>query len=349
MCDCLVALPVATGGGGTLFAKNSDRPWNEPQDLVWSSPRNDRAGVRATHIEVDPHRGDTFGHLSIQPRWMWGVEGGVNEAGVAIGNERITTTLDPRLLPDALTGMDLVRLALERADSAAGAVEVIVELLGRYGQGGSGEADRHAPYWSSFLIADPTCAYQLETSGRAWAVEEVLDTEAISNRTSIPAFDAEHRHPRQPVMTRIDPRRACSLRALMDRPVTIDVLDRWQRTHDHHPDAPGWSVCMHVTEPGHEQRTTAAFIAELPSPGTTVRQPARLWVTLGSPCVSVRVPVLVGEALGPVPRWERFAALTPAQRPALDELQTWLDAETPPATEGWVETAAVLDRLGVPT
>lgn len=347
MCDCLVALPSATNGRATLFAKNSDRPWNEPQDLVWSPPRRDRQQLICTRISVTPSPTDVFGHLSIQPRWMWGVEGGVNEAGVAVGNERITTTLDPRSFPDALTGMDLVRLALERSANASDAVGVIGELLERHGQGGSGEADRHAPYWSSFLIADGTRAYRLDTSGREWAVEEVVEVGAISNRTSIEPFDAQHRHPRQPVDTLVNPRLACSAIALTHRPVSIDALRAWQRDHHAHPDAPGWSVCMHVTDVGHAQQTTAAFIAELSTSARKVRDRSRMWVTLGSPCVSLSVPTTVGEPLGNVPRWERFAALGPEHRNDLDELQAWLDAALPPADEAWREVTALLDRLGL--
>ncbi len=346
MCDCVVALPGATDGRATLFAKNSDRPWNEPQDLIWSSPRRDRQPIICTHIAVDSFPSDVFGHLSLQPRWMWGVEGGVNEAGVAIGNERITTTLDPRPFPDALTGMDLVRLALERSASATEAVTVIGELLERYGQGGSGEADRHAPYWSSFLIADGKRAYRLDTSGRAWLAEPIAETGALSNRTSIESFDAAHRHPRQPVETLVNPRLVCSTEALRDRPVTFDALAEWQRSHTAHPAAPGWSVCMHVTDQGHAQRTTAAFIAELPTSDRKVRERSRMWITLGSPCAGVRVPVTVGEAMGDVPRWERFAALGPEHRADLHELESWLAASLPPADEAWGEVTAMLDRLG---
>ena len=347
MCDCLVALSDATDGRTTLFAKNSDRPAHEVQDVVWTPPRLDRSSISATHIDVAAHHTDTFGHLSIQPRWMWGVEGGVNEAGVAVGNERITTTLDPRLLPDALTGMDLVRLALERAVDAAAAVETIVDLLGHYGQGGSGEADRHAPYWSSFLITDGTYAYKLDTSGRAWECEQVPSVGAVSNRTSIASFDAEHRHPHQPVATLVDPRFMCSLDALTERPVTLRALRAWQCSHTHHPDAPGWSVCMHVTQRGHEQLTTAAMIAELPDGETRVRQRPRVWVTLGSPCRSVAVPITVGEPVGAVPPGERFARLEDHHRSDLDELQTWLDAELLPPDEAWREVTATLDRLGL--
>ena len=104
---------------------------------------------------------------------------------------------------------------------------------------------------------------------------------------------------------------------------------------------------MHVLDHGHAQRTTAAFIAELPSARTIVRDNARMWVTLGSPCTSVRVPVIVGELLGNVPRWERFAELRPEHRERLDELETWLAAELQPAADAWREVSAMLDQLGV--
>jgi secernin len=80
----------------TLFAKNSDRPPDERQVIEWNAPRRGNAAVRATHIEVDPFGDDTVGCLISRPEWCWGAEHGINEAGVAIGNETIYTTLDPR-------------------------------------------------------------------------------------------------------------------------------------------------------------------------------------------------------------------------------------------------------------
>jgi hypothetical protein len=279
MCDILVALPGASAVGATLFAKNSDRPPAEQQVVHWSPPRRDAGSVRCTHVSVPAAPTDTLACVLSRPAWCWGVEHGVNEAGVAAGNTTVYTTLDPRGAPLGLTGMDLVRLALERATSAVAAVEVITGHIERYGQGGSGHdpalVPAGRPYWNAFLVADPSSAYVIDTSGRAWAVEEVADVRAISNRTTIPAFDAEHRHPRQPVDRLVDPRWHASQRALANRHVTISGLQEHLRSHDSCGD-PGWSVCMHVEG---VECTTASMIAALrPDGGST------LWALTGNPC-----------------------------------------------------------------
>ncbi len=294
MCDCLVALAPATGGPFTLFAKNSDRPPTEPHDVEWSPARRDRELVRATHITVDGALSDTLGCVLSRPRWCWGAEHGVNVAGVAIGNEAVYTTLDPRNAPPALIGMDLVRLGLERGDTAATATQVITDLLDRYGQGGSGHDETvvggQRPYWSSFLVADPTEAWVIETSGSIWMTERVdprgAAVRAISNRTTIPEFDRVHRHPRQAVERLVDPRWHASQRVLAHRPVDRDQLVAHLASHDSCGD-PGWSVCMHV--PGVEA-TTASMIAELRADGAAHRAS----VLVGHPCENDYVEVVVG-------------------------------------------------------
>ncbi|HEY0519487.1 MAG TPA: C69 family dipeptidase [Ilumatobacteraceae bacterium] len=278
MCDCLVALPSATGQPLALFAKNSDRPPDERQRIEWVPPRRDRSAVRATHIDVEPFAMETIGCVISRPEWCWGAEHGINEAGVAIGNEAIYTRSDPRSAPPALTGLDLVRLALERGRSAQDAVTVITEMLGTYGQGGTAHdpAGANGPkaYWSSFLVADPTEAWVVETSGAAWSTERVVDARAISNRTTIATFDAEHRHPRQPVERLVQPRLDASNTVLARRPVTFDSLAEHLRSHDSCLE-PGWSVCMHAGV----EATTASMIAELRADGAH-----RAWMLLGSPC-----------------------------------------------------------------
>ena len=235
-------------------------------------PRRDNGAVRCTHIEVAPHDGETVGVVGSRPEWQWGFEHGVNDAGVVAGNETIYTTLDPRPFPPALIGMDLVRLGLERATTAAGAVAVMTDLLERYGQGGSGHRDADRPYWSSFLVADHGDAYVLETSGATYEVERVTRTRAISNRTTIPAFDAAHRHPKQPVERLVDPRWEASKRVLADEPVTVDKVMRHLRSHD---GVDGYSVCMHVPD---VEATTASVVVELGDDDVVSH-----WL-LGSPC-----------------------------------------------------------------
>lgn len=291
MCDVLVALGEATATGRTLFAKNSDRPPGERQVVEWSPARLDSGVVRTTHIEVPAHTRPTHACVLSRPEWGWGAEHGVNDAGVAVGNTTVYTTLDPRGAAPGLTGMDLVRLALERSGSAAEAVDVITTSIARHGQGGSGHdpvlVPAGRPYWNAFVVADPVSAFVIDTSGAEWAVEPVATTRAVSNRTSVPGFDATHRHPRQPVERLVDPRLHASTAVLALAPVTVDVLQGHLRSHDSCGE-PGWSVCMHA---GDVQVTTSSMVAELAAGGAS-----RLWVLTGSPCARDYVELAFADA-----------------------------------------------------
>ena len=79
---------------------------------------------------------------------MWGAEMGANEHGVVIGNEAIFAKAKPA--KTGLTGMDLLRLALERSASADEALETITSLLGTHGQGGSGGYGHPFYYHNSY-------------------------------------------------------------------------------------------------------------------------------------------------------------------------------------------------------
>jgi hypothetical protein len=151
---------------------------------------------------------------------------------------------------------------------------VIEGLLEKYGQGGSGHDGVDRPYWNSFLVADPLHAFVIETSGRTLAVEAVQRTRATSNRTTIPSFDAEHRHPNQPVGRLVDGRLAASNAVLAHEPVTADALMQHLRTHV--GGEGGYTVCMHVPD---VEETRGSMIAELPIGGSP-----RAWFLTGSPC-----------------------------------------------------------------
>jgi secernin len=70
--------------------------------------------------------------------------------------------------------VNVPRLGLERSETAEQAVEVITELLERYGQGGPcSDTIPDFTYHNSFLIADSKEAWVLETAGKVWAAEKI--------------------------------------------------------------------------------------------------------------------------------------------------------------------------------
>lgn len=119
---------------------------------------------------------------------------GANDCGVCVGNEGVWTR-EPLGEEEALLGMDLVRLALERGSSAREALEVITALLEQHGQGGSCK-EEPVPfvYHNTFLLADRSEAWLLETAGQYWAAQQIREgSRNISNQLSIGSdITAEH-------------------------------------------------------------------------------------------------------------------------------------------------------------
>ncbi len=310
MCDTVCSL----GPDGTLLAKNSDRPEAETQ-LVAAHAARPAGGAVATQYLSLPETGSAATLLA-RPTWLWGAEHGVSAHRVAAGNERVYTTGDPAAA-EALIGMDLVRLVLERATSAEHGVEVLAGLLERHGQGGVGDLAHGEAYDSSFLLADPGAAWVVETAGRRWAAAPADGPFcAISNRLSLgrtwvrgsadlaPGDDFDRfRDPSAPTR-HADLRLAASHAFGADPPggaVTPRTVVGHLRDHGTGPwgevgstaavapsavapDFSGISVCMHI--PGY-LATTSSMVAWLPRHPD---DPLRAWVAAGSPCVSAFVP-----------------------------------------------------------
>ena len=175
--------------GIAYFAKNSDRSPNEPHLVIQVPGKHHQADetVSCTYITI-PQVTYTREMILCKPSWIWGAEMGVNEDRVAIGNEAVFTKA--KRAEPALIGMDLLRLALERAGTARDAVTVIISLLETYGQGGNCGFDHPFFYDNSFLVADPKEVYVLETSGKNYTVERAGGKCAISNRLTIGANNA---------------------------------------------------------------------------------------------------------------------------------------------------------------
>jgi secernin len=301
MCDTLVVVAPDR----VLFAKNSDRNPNESQFLVWRPRRVHTVGdrLRCTWIEID-QVAETFAVLLSRPYWMWGAEMGANEYGVVIGNEAVFT--DQPYASTGLTGMDLLRLALERADTARSAVEVITALLGRHGQGGGcGHENRSLVYHNSFLVADPTEAYVIETAGLLWDVERVASgVRSISNGLTIPGFD-QHSARLPTYFTQSKTRQTITRSCAASSPSDLMAV---LRGHGVTGPAPRWSPligakaapCMHAGGGiKATSQTTGSWVSELTRDGQH-----RHWATAtAAPCTSLFKPVHVDQALdlGSVP------------------------------------------------
>jgi dipeptidase len=329
MCDSVVALGPETADGVALFAKNSDRLAGEAQPFVQLAEAHHAPGtrLRCTHVEIAQvaRTNRLMGH---SPWWVWGFEHGVNEHAVAIGNQTVFSK-EPLEEAPGLIGMDLVRLGLERAATARGALETIAALLEAHGQGGAAREPGGAGYHNSFLIADPREAFALETSNRRWAARAV-SLEALSNHLCLGAdfelasSDVEafaraqgwwagagrldlaraYRNPHVPPHISEGRRRRAK-----------ELLEAGRGRHDaaslarllrDHGAAGGAAWDPAAATPAHERYftlcahsdpvhwTQASLVAPLPADRS---RPWPVWVGFGTPCTGILLPVYLDGVL----------------------------------------------------
>ncbi len=321
-CDTMVALGSRTERGATIFAKNSDRPVRECQPL-FQAPQarySEGARVRCQYLPI-PQAAQTWRIIGSRPAWLWGFEHGLNQHGVAIGNEALITKDS---LPEVgLLGMDLVRLALERATTAREAMELIGSLIERYGQGGSSAPDFDWRYSNGFMIADHSEAWTLESSARQWAARKVGECASISNRISTVSYDRASANVREHARAQgwwnaRSPFSFAEAYAEPAHPTSFSALSRLARSRelvardgrrsvremiaalrDHYEmgEMPvitatmeserHFSLCMHTDF----SATTASMVAEIPAPDSGL--PPVMWISMAAPCTGIFMPLYV--------------------------------------------------------
>ena len=165
--------------------KNSDRPLGEAQPLIFFPAADHAPGetLKCTHLTID-QAAHTYAMIGSQPYWIWGFEMGYNEKGLMIGNEAEGSKCEAET-EEGLLGMDILRLALERAATAREAIDVISALLTQYGQNANASMLFDRRYENSFMLVDPEEIWLMETAGRQWAAKKIDSWAAISNCYSI--------------------------------------------------------------------------------------------------------------------------------------------------------------------
>lgn len=322
MCDTLVALPSVTKNGNILLAKNSDREPEEAHALlhvVRQQPT--RKSLKCTYIEI-PQVSETYECLLSKPFHMWGAEMGANEHGLVIGNEAVFTKVKFEKHNNGLTGMDLLRLALERCKTTTEAIDCITSLLEQYGQNANGGYKKNFYYHNSFLVADTQSAWVLETAGKEWATEKVNDIRSISNKLSIDepnqlsasaklfaqskgwwkegsfSFQKAYSDWFYTTMGRAASRQTCTTSLSRQHIGQLKASDCIQILQTHNLDdahfkpskANTGSVCMHATSLLNPSTTTGSMVAEIRS-----SLPHTVWLTgTAHPCLSIYIPFYFG-------------------------------------------------------
>jgi dipeptidase len=179
-CDTVVLMPDVTGGP-VIFGKNTDRDRNEAlaTEVVQAEAREgELLCTRRPFVVRTPYT--TRVMLQCRPSWMWGCEMAVNAAGVAGGNEALFSVVEPDHSSNNLTGMDILRLALEKASTASEARDSIIETIETYGQGGDCGFGEGSPFYyhNAFLVADASTAFHIETCAHHWAYKRITNGEA---------------------------------------------------------------------------------------------------------------------------------------------------------------------------
>ncbi len=318
MCDTIVALGDSTEDGSVIFAKNSDRDPGEVHAIVFIPRADHQEGeiVHCQYVDVPQVIGETNAVILAKPVWLKiGCEMGANEYGVVMGNEAVFTK--EKYEREALLGMDLMTLSLQRSKTAYEALNLITNLIDEYGQGGVASKVIHDYiYHNSFIIADLNEAWVLETAGRFWVAKKVQNMASISNGLTIQDewdiaspglvenavkngwyesksdfnFTKAYSDPDLRSVLGCVARQTTTLNELQNKKgeITVSTMMNILRTHDKAPFRPDKgtmsSVCEHYNS-GTFSQTTGSYVASL------TKEFQIHWLTgTSAPCLSVFKP-----------------------------------------------------------
>jgi secernin len=268
-----------------------------------------------------------------------------------------------------LAGPDLVRLVLERSHTACHAVDVLVDLIDRYGQGGTVDEASASACDHAFLIADAREAVLVETAGKHWVAQEIGEVRGlVSARTIRQDWDRISKALSDQVIHQgawpADGSKIDFVGAIGDAPEQHPLaFNRWGRAmfllqeqnghidagvlrrlmRDHGEESEGsWmpsigqvssGACRHAGKLA-GSATQASFIACL---SKELEIPPMAWIAFGPPCRSVFFPVVLS---GWMPE-----ALSCDGPESLAEQVGTLQRRMAAQPESWPEMREEFDRL----
>ena len=314
MCDSFVIRPPYTMDGYTLIGKTSDIQVNIGFELKHLLRKSHVPGeiLRTTHITI-PQVPTTYEYIRCKYSSVWGCEMGINEYGLAIGDEAQYTKEMRNEKLDGIISMDLVRLALERARDCHEAIELITFHLEKYGQGGNVSFAGNSHYDFSCLMADPHEAWLLETAGRKWVAKKIVNFETLSNCLKISndwdlssfnenaeKFEWNKLFQTKEILPYAEPRQKITYTSIASRKEKFTVKMGFDILRFHgegfNPEYPPQyldHICLHgypMPGTGNILHSGSAWVAQLhPENGCIA------WCTAtSSPCISVFKPVFLG-------------------------------------------------------
>ena len=324
MCDTFVYIPSKEESTNIIFGKNSDREPNEAQAIIRIPAQQHKPEkLKCTYIEI-PQVAETYEIIISKPFQMWGAEMGANEHDLVIGNEAVFTKVPINKKNSGLTGMDMIRLALERTKTADAALEMITDLIAKYGQHPNGGYQSELFYHNSFMIVDKIKAWVLETAGKHWVATEVKGYRSISNSLTIgEEFDLSSNGIEDYAIEKgflkkgetfhfgktfsdwfytyfsKSARRYAKSCALGINRTKFNIEDAIEILSSHYVDGNefdpskmynGGSVCMHATDFTNPTQSVGSMIAEIRKD-----EASTFWLTgTSNPCISVYKPFFMG-------------------------------------------------------
>ena len=178
-CSTVIVGKDASATGNILVGHNEDNGGRILTAQHWVPAATHKAGEMIKFEEAAasiPQVEKTFGFFwsqTFDPTGASFSDGFVNENGVTIVTNACTGIYKDDIMPtkDGGIGYGIRRLMAERATSARHAVDIAIELLGKYGYFSEGR---------TYTIADPNEAWQLAIhQGNTWVARRVQDNEII--------------------------------------------------------------------------------------------------------------------------------------------------------------------------